>query len=185
MVQAGRNVIEIRGISSNIDVESPRVHGLGRDARVFDISCNTSSPREPLWRDRKQADELKELRAQRARVYAGRKTREREAALLDDAAASTVKAKGVDVELMDQLLERKREATKAVMELKDQLNEIDRAIRVLESGFFGKCETTIVATVIGKRECQVAFQLTYCRRTFLIASMSTTHSQCDSQWLEV
>ena len=107
MIQAGRNVIEIRGISSNIDIESPRVHGLGRDACVFDVSCNTVSVREPLGRDRKQAEEIKELRAQRARVYAERKTREREAALLDEAAASTVKTKGVDVELMDCLLDRK------------------------------------------------------------------------------
>ena len=141
------------------------MHGLGRDAHVFDVICNTASAREPLWRDRKQAEELKELRAQRARVYRERKMREREAALLGDAAASTVKARGVDVELMDCLLERNRDATKAVMELKDQLNEIDRAIRVMESGFVGKCDTTIVATVIGKRECQVSFQLTYCKCT--------------------
>ena len=165
MVQAGRNVIEIRGISSNIDVESPRVHGLGRDARVFDVSCNTSSAREPLWRNRKQADELKELRAERVRVYAERKMQEREAALLDDAAAATVRMKGVDVALMDGLLERKRDATKKVTELKDQMNDIERAIRVLESSFVGKCETTIVATIIGKRECQVTFQLTYCKCT--------------------
>ena len=163
MIQAGGNVIEIRGISSNIDVESPRVHGLGRDARVFDVSCNTSTAHEPLWCDRKQAEDLKELRAERVRVHAERKAREREAALLDDAAAATVREKGVDVALMDQLLERKRDTTKAVMELKDQLKDLERKIRVLESGFVGKCETTIVATVIGKREHQVSFQLTYCK----------------------
>ena len=90
---------------------------------------------------------------------------EREAALLDDAAAATVTVKGVDVALMDGLLERKRDATKKVTELKDQMNDIERAIRVLESSFVGKCETTIVATIIGKRECQVTFQLTYCKCT--------------------
>lgn len=88
------------------------MHGLGRDAHVFDVICNTASAREPLWRDRKQAEELKGLRAQRARVYGERKMREREAALLGDAAASTVKARGVDVELMDCLLERNRDVTR-------------------------------------------------------------------------
>ena len=161
MLQVGRNVIEIRGVSSNIDVESPRVHGLGRDARVFDVSCNKSSPHEPLWRDRKKAEEIKDLRAKRTHVDTERQMREREAALLDSAAAATVKDKGVDVELMVRLLERKRDATKAVIELKEQLNELDRAIRVLEAGHVGKCETTIVATVIAGREGEVTFQLTY------------------------
>ena len=87
--------------------------------------------------------------------------REREAVLLDSAAAAMAKDKGVDVELMDRLLGRKRDATKAVIELKDQLNDLNHAIRVLKAGYVGKCETTVVATVIARREGKFTFQLTY------------------------
>ena len=41
----------------------------------------------------------------------------RKAALLDNAAAATVKDKDVDVELMIRLLKCKRDTTKAAMEL--------------------------------------------------------------------
>ena len=158
-------MIEISGVSDNIDVESPRIHGLSRDVRVLDLSCNKSTPNGHQGRNAKHAEELKQRNAKRENMFAERQLRCRELTLVDEGAATAVKNIH-QLDLLDHFLERRRAITKALQELDEQLYALDREILILESGYAGKCGVSVVTTLIAKRETHATFYLTYRKWAF-------------------
>ena len=161
-MQNGRNVVEISGISDSLDPESPRVHGPGEDARLFDIVCNTAVSQAPRGRGTQNAEELRRLRARRAVMEAECRLRHREAELLDNAASVAAKREDFKLDDMNDLLRRKGIAQKAVLGLQEEIAELDREVWLLDRKRVGKSETVITATFVARRDCQVGFRLSYC-----------------------
>ena len=73
--QRGKNELEISGISNLVDAESPRIHGLGSDVRVFAISWTKHLARAPGVRRSKNAARLKEIAAKKKPLEAERTVR--------------------------------------------------------------------------------------------------------------
>ncbi|EJF59169.1 hypothetical protein BD309DRAFT_953032 [Dichomitus squalens] len=161
-LKAGSNVVKISNISSHVDRESPRIHGLGTDARVVDISCNTTLANAPSHKSSKNAIEIKKLTAKRKLLEGERTVRQRESELLDDGARSLVSDKetGLDV-FMETWVSRKRSAMKAIVDLDDQIEALDQEIWQLNNIHKGETAGVVTATVLAKHERKVEVQLTY------------------------
>ena len=153
--------MEIHGLSNYIDVDSPRVSGLGRFARVFDVSCNVAHSNAPRPRKTKNTLATQQLKFKHAVMKAECHLREREAELLDAAAAAAVQHKDTQVEHMRELLKRKHDVTKSALDLREHLAELDNEIWLLKQSSVGGSEAIATATIIAQSPCQVDFQLTY------------------------
>ncbi|KAM5544783.1 hypothetical protein V8D89_001681 [Ganoderma adspersum] len=70
--RGGSNVLEIARIPNHIDKESPRIYGLGTDARVSDILCSTRLAYPPLQNHTKNAGAAKKLALKRKLLQAER-----------------------------------------------------------------------------------------------------------------
>ncbi|RPD54842.1 hypothetical protein L226DRAFT_616499 [Lentinus tigrinus ALCF2SS1-7] len=167
---SGRNVLEITGISSRVDTESPRIHGLGQDARVFDISCDTNLANAPGPRTRKDTETLKEVTSKIQALELERDVRRTEYDTLDDAVKSMANGKPAELDgFMENFVRRKRAAKQAVWECDQQIATLTKELWLLTDATRGETAGRVVATILAKRECKVAFQLTY-----LVAGVSWT-----------
>ena len=159
--QSGRNVVEIRGISSRVDKESPRIHGLDHNARVFDISCDTKLAHAPRPRVlRPNAPALKDLTSQRKTLELERDLRRAEHNMLDNVAKSL--ANGTPQELdgfMDNYVRRRRAAMQAVRECEEQMAAVETEMWAQTKR--GEVAGRVFATLLAQRKCKVTFQLTY------------------------
>ncbi|KAI0687754.1 hypothetical protein C8T65DRAFT_619921 [Cerioporus squamosus] len=159
---SGRNVLEITGISSRVDKESPRIHGLGADARVFDISCDTNLTSAPGPRIRKNAEALKNLDGQIKALKLERDVRRKEYDMLDEAVKSLAHGKPAELDgFMDSFVRRKRAAMQAVLKCEEEATELNRATWSLNDASKGETAGRVTATILARRECKVVFQLTY------------------------
>ncbi len=157
-------MLEIAGISSHVDKESPRIYGLGTDARVFDMSCNTKLSNAPHQRHTKNAAVVKKLVAKRKLLEAERNVRQTEFDLLDDAARSLAHEKATSFDaLMDTFVGRKRKAMYTVVETDEHIEELDREIWLLNSSHKGETAAVVTATLLAKRDCTIELLLTYCK----------------------
>ena len=156
-------MIEIAGISNLVEAGSPRIHGLGSDARVFDISCNKSLERAPGPKRSKHAASLKLLGAKEKALAAERDVRNQEIDMLVDVTRSGATGSGDEKQLsfLDGIVKRKRDAAKAVLELEEQLTQIRREIWILVNTHRGHTTSVITTTLLAKRDSQVDFLLTY------------------------
>ncbi|KAI1792158.1 hypothetical protein LXA43DRAFT_1093971 [Ganoderma leucocontextum] len=161
-LKSGSNVLEISSISSQVDKESPRIYGLGTDARVFDMSCNAKLANAPHQKLTKNAAAIKKLVAKRKLLEAERNVRQTEFSLLDDAARSLAQDKATSFDaLMDTFVVRKRNAMRTVLEMDEQIEELEKEIWLLDSSHKGETATVVTATLLAKRDCKVEFQLIY------------------------
>ncbi|TFK87179.1 hypothetical protein K466DRAFT_549154 [Polyporus arcularius HHB13444] len=163
-LKSGRNVLEITGISSRVDKESPRIHGLGADTRVFDISCDTNLASAPGPRNRQDAKAVKELTSKISAVELERELCQNEEVMLDDATIIQSLANGKPTELnefMDSILRRKRATMQAFKDYSEQITALKKELWLLTDANKGEISGRVIATIISKRECKVAFQLTY------------------------
>ncbi|RPD54836.1 hypothetical protein L226DRAFT_493613 [Lentinus tigrinus ALCF2SS1-7] len=159
----GRNVLEITGLSSRVDMESPRIHGLGTDARVFDISCDTKLSGAPGARPKKNGDAVERLKLAIKAAEAERDVHRGEYDMLDNAVKSLpseTTAREMDA-LMDKFVERKKRAMKSVMDCEQTIAVLKKELWRLESASTGETAGRVVATILAKRACRVTFQLTY------------------------
>ena len=160
--QGGRNVVRIEGISDSVDAQSPRIHGLGEGVRVFDLTCDVGIAQAPHGRNSKNARERRRLEDEREELDVKRKLYQQEASLLDVAAATAVQDPShAGVDRMNELLQRRGEAIRAVSAIGKQIAELDREIWLLERSYVGRSEVVLVVTIISERDCSVNFQLTY------------------------
>ena len=155
-------MVEIVNISSDVDRESPRIHGLGTDARVIDISCNTALANAPSHKRSKHAADIKKLTAKRKLLEGERAVHQKEFDLLDDAARSLVsdKVTGLDV-FMDTYVSRKRNAMRRIVETDEQIEELDKEIWQYKNTHRGETAAVVTANVLAKHDCKLELQLTY------------------------
>ncbi|KAM5544764.1 hypothetical protein V8D89_001662, partial [Ganoderma adspersum] len=161
-LKGGSNSLEITGIPSHVDKESPRIHGLGTDVRVFDISCNTTLANAPHQNHTKNAATVKKLVFKRKMLEMERQVLQTEFTLLDDAARSLAKDKATSLDtLMDTFVTRKRKAGCTVVDIDEQIEELEKEIWVLNNSHKGETAAVVTATLLAKRDCKLEFQLTY------------------------
>ncbi len=158
-------MLEITGISSRVDKESPRIHGLGADARVFDISCDTNLASAPGPRHRQDAQAVKELNAKISALDLEREVYQHEDNILKNSAimeslANVLKPTTLD-EFMDSIARRKRAAMQTFKEYEEQITALKKELWVLTDANKGEISGRVLATIISKRECKAVFQLTY------------------------
>ncbi|KAI0706411.1 hypothetical protein C8Q76DRAFT_157803 [Earliella scabrosa] len=159
-LQVGRNTVEIAGISSQVDDESPRVHGLGAMARLFDISCSFSTP--PRHRNTQNLHAIKKATAKRSLLSSERNLRQEEYDMLNQAGKSFATSVPEQYDaFLDNVVRRKRAAMKAVWEYDQQIEESDDELWSLRNNHAGEAGARIVATLLATRECHLEFQLTY------------------------
>ncbi|KAI0706428.1 hypothetical protein C8Q76DRAFT_749605 [Earliella scabrosa] len=161
-LQAGRNTVEISGISSQVDKESPRIHGLGSAARVFDISCTLRT--SPKYRVTKNLALIKEVTTKRNALLLERNLRQEEYDMLNNSSLGTALTTEASAQIdpfVDNIIWRKREAMKAVQGYDQQIEEIDDELWTLQNTHQGETAARVVATILAKRDCEVEFQLTY------------------------
>ncbi|KAI0750045.1 hypothetical protein C8Q80DRAFT_1269826 [Daedaleopsis nitida] len=159
-LQAGRNILEISGLSSNVDTESPRIHGLGADARVFDISCTV----RPLIKRKntRNADEVRKLMVNKATLELERNLRQREYDMLDEAGKALANEVPAQLDsFVDNVVRRKRAAMQAVLELNGKIEEAEEELHILRTSHKGEISGWVVATVLAQHACKAEFQLTY------------------------
>ena len=174
-------MLEIAGISSQVDKESPRIYGLGTDARVFDVSCNTKLGNAPHQNNTKNAALIKKLEAKRKLLHAERDVRQTEFDLLDDAARGLAQEQGTSFDsLMDTFVARKRNAMATVIEMDEQIEDVDRELWLLNNSHKGETAAVVTATLLAKRDCKVEFQLTYRER--YVAPILHVHANKLLQW---
>ena len=155
-------MLVISGISNHVDKESPRIYGMGSDARVFDISCSTHLARAPHQKYTKDAAAIKRLAAKRKVLQGERDVRQSEFALLDDAARSLAQDKMTSLDsLMDTFVARKRDAKTTIIEMDEQIEELEKEIWLLNNLHKGETAAVVTATVLAKCDCKVELQLTY------------------------
>ncbi len=154
-IQSGRNVIEISGLSSNIDVASASTHDLGSLARIVDVCCDiatvTSSRTDQLTENLR-----KELSAERA-------LRQQEYDALEDATSSLLSNVGptnID-KILDGIVERKRKAMNAVLELDQKIFRIDQEVQLTCKKHQGDAAAVVSVTVLAEHNCDVELRLTY------------------------
>ncbi|RDX54090.1 hypothetical protein OH76DRAFT_1415579 [Lentinus brumalis] len=164
-LKSGNNVLEITGISSRVDKESPRIHGLGADARVFDISCDTNLASAPGPRHRQDAQAVKELNAKISALDLEREVYQHEDNILKNSAimeslVNVLKPTTLD-EFVDSIARRKRAAMQTFREYEEQITALKKELWVLTDANKGEISGRVLATIISKRECKAVFQLTY------------------------
>ena len=166
--QRGKNELEISGISNLVDAESPRIHGLGSDVRVFAISCTKHLARAPGVRRSKNAARLKEIAAKKKALEAERTVFTEAAALLDDMVRAAMGSNSGDGggpaqlgAMMEDLVRRKREAATGVLGLEREIAALDEEQWMLNNTHRGETTTVVSATVVAKRDCELEFQMTY------------------------
>ncbi|PIL32346.1 hypothetical protein GSI_05592 [Ganoderma sinense ZZ0214-1] len=161
-LKAGSNVLEITSISTQVDKESPRIYGLGTDVRVFDTSCSTKLAIGVHQDHTRNAAAIKELKLKRKLLKSERDVRQTEFTLLDDAARALAQDKAASFDtLIDTFVGRKRKAGRAVVEVDEEIEEIEKELWLLKHTHMGDTAAVVTATLLAKRDCKVEFQLTY------------------------
>ena len=170
-------MLEITGISSRVDTESPRIHGLGQDARVFDISCDVHLANVPGPRIRKNSEKFAEITSELQALERERDVRRTECDTLEVVVKTLSHGQPTDLDtFMDNFIRRVRLAKRGVAECEKQIAALEKELWLLSDATSGETAGRVVATVLAKRECTVAFQLTYraySRAVLLIACVSS------------
>ncbi|KAI0788235.1 hypothetical protein C8Q74DRAFT_1195353 [Fomes fomentarius] len=159
-LRLGRNTVEISGISSLVDRESPRIHGLGQHARVFDISCSLRTP--PNNRDSKNLEAIKNASTKRNALKLERDLRQEEYDMLNEAGKSLSNQAPAQIHgFVESVVQRKRDAMKAVLEFDEKIEEVGEELWLLQNTSNGETTARVVATIIAARDCQIELKLTY------------------------
>ncbi|TFK87184.1 hypothetical protein K466DRAFT_491350 [Polyporus arcularius HHB13444] len=143
-LQSGKNVVNIRGISSCIGPDSLRLHvPSAPNVRVSDICCNTER-----------------IASKRDALVAERTLRQREYDRLVDTAARLHVGREY-YELLDTLAQRMHSVSQVLHTLDRQILELERKLVVPVESRKGDGSTVITATIVAEGECEVVLQLTY------------------------
>lgn len=164
LFQAGRNVLEISGLSSYIAIDSPRILGLtGDDVRVVGISCTADSgPWAHGWETNKHGDEIRQLEAQLGVLNAELVAYQLGDTLINGLTVGLNGASGdgtasTQLDLVDAIIRRKLENTELVSRIEKKIGDLGRKLNLLRTRK-GIVNATFFAT---RADCQADFQLTY------------------------
>ena len=167
-------MLEISGLSSNVDTESPRFTGAPNAVRVQDVVCKRKSGRAPDADEDERVAAIKSLQAQRNVLKAEQGIRFEEIDLLNDSGrllTNDTHNHNPDHEkllaFMDKYVQRKRCIKKAIQDLDQQMEDIDKKMSVLHNARKGQTTTTVIATIIATNDCKVELNLTYCKHPLL------------------
>ncbi|KAH9902414.1 hypothetical protein C8Q73DRAFT_777736 [Cubamyces lactineus] len=167
-LKSGRNALEISGLSSKVDTESPRLSGAPGCVRVLDVVCKRKPRDAPDIPEDERSAEVKRLKAQRRALQAEQEVRQEEIKLLNDSAqlvTSDDHNHNPDhdslLAFMDKYVQRKLGIQKAIRDLFEQIEEVDKKIYVLNNARKGETTTMVTATIIAESECKVDLNLTY------------------------
>ena len=157
-----------------IDTQSPRIHGLGRDARVFDVTCSTDYARIPGIKPHKHAEVLKQLNQKKTDLQLARDACKHEIDLLDRAVGAAVGGNDgiAPIELnsakdaVKHVAQSRLELARAAAQKEAEIAEVDREVWKLNQSYKGETGAVITTSILAKRECQVEFQLTYRASSF-------------------
>ncbi|RPD54848.1 hypothetical protein L227DRAFT_580207 [Lentinus tigrinus ALCF2SS1-6] len=167
-----KNVVNIDGISSCIDLDSPRIRVLSGPSgvRVFDICCNIeelSAKCEALVAKRtlrqQEYDRLVET-ASRLHVSHGiaHSLIQNVSGFAKDSQDPPGSKAGHEVDqLMQTLVQQMRSASDALQTLDRQILELERELSVPLQSRKGDGSTVITVTILAEQECEVTLQLTY------------------------
>ncbi|KAI0788227.1 hypothetical protein C8Q74DRAFT_1349598 [Fomes fomentarius] len=159
----GVNIVEIRGLSSNIDTDSLRLHASGAaSVRVLESTCRIVPSASFFGPDRKHAATLCSLAAKRSRLISEQSVRQKEVEVLDQAARAVVNGNLGDLNaFMDSFVQRRRAAQKAVLELTEQIKMIHQEAFVLQNSSKGETNAIATLALYVERESSVELQLAY------------------------
>ncbi|KAH9902416.1 hypothetical protein C8Q73DRAFT_670138 [Cubamyces lactineus] len=171
-LKSGRNIVEITGFSSNIDVDSPRFSGAPDGIHVLDVVCKRSSVIPPDQED-ETTSEIQELLEKGRALEAERQIRQQEASLLDES-ARLVTGSGNDsgehhdradyhqlFKFLDQFTQRKLQVQRAVQALDKQISELEKKLVIVRESRKGQVNTVITATIVAATEGKTDLKLTY------------------------
>ncbi|RDX42751.1 hypothetical protein OH76DRAFT_1410827 [Lentinus brumalis] len=177
-LQSGKNVVNIRGISSCIDPDSLRLHvPSAPNVRVSDICCNTeqiAAKRNALVAERtlrqREYDRLVDTAARLHVSHAHSQNSSLRHSVLEATVKTTTAtapdAPGTKVgreyyELLDTLAQRMHSVSQVLHTLDRQILELERELVVPVESRKGDGSTIITATIVAEGECEVVLQLTY------------------------
>ena len=166
-------MLEISGLSSNVDTESPRFTGAPNAVRVLDVVCKRKSGRAPDADEDERVAAIKSLQAQRNVLKAEQEIRFEEIDLLNDSGRLLTNDTHHNPDhekllaFMDKYVQRKRCIKKAIQDLDQQMEDIDKKMSVLHNARKGQTTTTVIATIIATNDCKVELNLTYCKHPLL------------------
>ncbi|KAI0323509.1 hypothetical protein GY45DRAFT_1332481 [Cubamyces sp. BRFM 1775] len=164
----GRNMLEISGLSSKVDTESPRFSGAPGGVRILDVVCRRKPRDAPETPEDERSAEIRRLKAQRRALQEEQEVRQEEISLLNDS-ARLVTNNGHNhnpdhdklLAFMDTYVQRKVGIQKARQGLYQQIEEIDKKIYALNNARKGETTTIVTATIIATSDCKVDLNLTY------------------------
>ncbi|KAJ8482399.1 hypothetical protein ONZ51_g5381 [Trametes cubensis] len=164
----GRNVLEISGLSSKLDTESPRLSGAPGGVRVLDVVCKRKPRDAPDTPEDERSAEIRSLKAERRALQAEQEVRQEEIKLLNDSAQLVTHDDHNHnpdhdklLDFMDKYVQRKLGIQKAIRDIFEQIEEVDKRIYVLNNARKGETTTMVTATIIAASDCKVDLNLTY------------------------
>ncbi|KAF8636164.1 hypothetical protein AX16_011045, partial [Volvariella volvacea WC 439] len=165
-LKAGRNKIEIRGLSSSIDTNAIRVSGLTDGARLSDVVCTLATLTQ-VKRLSDTVEALRKLRVEKSKLEDTKKARIKEVEFLNQY-GTTLGSQHIGpeklVQLLETLLQRNREAGNAVTEIDEKILAIDKQIEDINEEFRKQKGTTreeVTIIILADVTMQTQIRLTY------------------------
>ncbi|KAJ8482397.1 hypothetical protein ONZ51_g5383 [Trametes cubensis] len=171
-LKSGRNIVEITGFSSNVDVDSPRISGAPDGVRVLDVVCKRSTTIPPDQEDETTA-EIQELLEKGRALETERQVRQQEASLLDESARLVTGSGDANGEhhgradhnqlfkFLDEFTQRKFEVQRAVQALDKQISDLGKKLAIVRESRMGQVNTVITATIVAATEAKIDLKVTY------------------------
>ncbi|KAI9001458.1 hypothetical protein BD414DRAFT_432034 [Trametes punicea] len=174
-LKSGRNVVEISGISSSVDPESPRISGVSGDVRVLDVVCRRKPNSLFKTRREENSPEIRELVSKGVALEAERQVLRQEAALLDDSAGLVTKpqaaANGQNsgnaivpdqvLDFLEKFVQRKMAVNRALQSLDERIGDLEDKLSTLRNAHKGTATAVITTTIIATSDCKASLNLTY------------------------
>ncbi|KAI0667914.1 hypothetical protein C8Q78DRAFT_1174843 [Trametes maxima] len=165
-LKTGQNVVEVSGISSVVNPESPRIISAAADVRVLDVVCTRKPGDAPDLLDDERSAEIQSLIAKGRALEAERQVHEEEVALLNDAGSLVAtKHDGLNpselLKFVDAHAQRKLALRKAILDLGERIKELEKKLWLLRDARKGEATTIVTVTVIAKVDRKVDLKLTY------------------------
>ena len=181
-------MLEISGLSSRLDTESPRLSGAPGGVRVLDVVCKRKPRDAPDTPEDERSAEIRSLKAERRALQAEQEVRQEEIKLLNDSAQLVTHDDHNHnpdhdklLDFMDKYVQRKLGIQKAIRDIFEQIEEVDKRIYVLNNARKGETTTMVTATIIAASDCKVDLNLTYreCQNPAKQLSAELIHSRSD------
>ncbi|KAI0648701.1 hypothetical protein C8Q79DRAFT_904375 [Trametes meyenii] len=165
-LKTGQNVVEVSGISSVVNSESPRINSAAADVRVLDVVCTRKPGDAPDLLDDERSTEIQSLIAEGRALEAERRVHEEEVVLLNDAGRLVTTDRGDStppelLKFIDAHAQRKLALRKTILSLDERIKELEKKLWLLRKSRKGEATTVVTATVIAKVDRKVDLKLTY------------------------